>query len=107
VLAASPLANRQVPVQAWTGRELLEIGGWGGNGGPGEGTAFDPADGSLGRWQRITPAPVCTLAASVYHMTYDRCPARYRTRWTGAVADHAFVSDRVLLDAAFARPGPG
>ena len=65
VLAASPLGSRQGPVVAWTGQELLEIGGWGGTGGPGEGAAFDPADG---RWRPIAPAPVPVgaLAASVW-----------------------------------------
>ena len=54
MLAASPLGSRQGPVVTWTGRELLEIGGWGGKAGPGEGAAFDPADG---RWRPIAPAP--------------------------------------------------
>ena len=65
VLAASLLGSRQGPVLAWTGRELLELGGWGGNGGPVDGAAFDPADG---RWRRIAPAPVPVgaLAASVW-----------------------------------------
>ena len=65
MLAASPLGSRQGPVVAWTGQELLEIGGWGGNAGPGEGAAFDPADG---RWRRIAPAPVPAgaLAASAW-----------------------------------------
>jgi hypothetical protein len=63
VLAASPLGSRQGPVLAWTGRELLEFGGRGGNGGPVDGAAFDPADG---RWRRIAPAPVGALAASVW-----------------------------------------
>jgi hypothetical protein len=64
-LAASPLGSRQGPVVAWTGRELLEIGGWGGNAAPGDGAAFDPADG---RWRRIAPAlvPVGALAAGVW-----------------------------------------
>jgi hypothetical protein len=65
VLAASPLGSRQGPVVAWTGQELLEIGGWGGKAGPGEGAAFDPADG---RWRPIAPAPVPAgaLAASAW-----------------------------------------
>ena len=65
VLAASPLGSRQGPVVAWTGKELLEIGGWEGNAAPREGAAFDPADG---RWRRIAPAPVPVgaLAASVW-----------------------------------------
>jgi hypothetical protein len=65
VLAASPLGSRQGPVLAWTGEELLELGGWGGNGGPVDGAAFDPAEG---RWRRIAPAPapVGAPAASVW-----------------------------------------
>ena len=65
MLAASPLGSRQGPVVAWTGQELLEIGGWGRNAGPGEGAAFDPADG---RWRPIAPAPVPAgaLAASAW-----------------------------------------
>jgi hypothetical protein len=65
VLAASPLGGRQGPVVAWTGAELLEIGGTEGNAVPGDGAAFDPADG---RWRRIAPAPVPvgTAAASVW-----------------------------------------
>jgi hypothetical protein len=65
VLAASPLGSRQGPVVAWTGQELLEIGGRGGNAGPGEGAAVDPADG---RWRPIAPAPVPVgaLAASAW-----------------------------------------
>jgi hypothetical protein len=65
VLAASPLGSRQGPVVAWTGQELLEIGGWGGTAGPGQGAAFDPADG---RWRPIAPAPVPAgaLAASAW-----------------------------------------
>jgi hypothetical protein len=65
VLAASPLGSRQGPVVAWTGRELLEIGGWGGRAGPGDGAAFEPADG---RWRRIAqaPVPVGAAAASVW-----------------------------------------
>jgi len=52
-------------VLAWTGQELLELGGWGGNGGPADGAAFDPADG---RWRPVAPAPapVGALAASVW-----------------------------------------
>lgn len=65
VLTASPLGNRQDPVVSWTGRELLEIGGWGGHAGSRDGAAFDPA---TGRWRRIAPAPVPVgaLAASVW-----------------------------------------
>jgi hypothetical protein len=68
VLAASPLGSRQGPVVAWTGTELLEIGGWGGNAPLNAGAAFDPAVGSAGRWRRIAPAPVPVgaLAASVW-----------------------------------------
>ena len=55
VRPASPLGGRQGPVVAWTGKELLEIGGTGGKADPGDGAAFDPADG---RWRRIAPAPV-------------------------------------------------
>lgn len=68
VLPVSPLGHRQAPVVAWTGRELLEIGGQGGHGGPRAGAAFDPGDGSSGRWRRIAPAPVPVgaLAASVW-----------------------------------------
>jgi len=65
VLAASPLGRRQGPVVAWTGKELLEIGGWEGNAAPRGGAAFDPAGG---RWRRIAPAPVPVgaLAASAW-----------------------------------------
>lgn len=65
VLAASPLGSRQGPVVAWTGRELLEIGGTGGRAGPGDGAAFDPTDR---RWRRIAraPAPVGAAEASVW-----------------------------------------
>jgi hypothetical protein len=66
VLAASPLGSRQGPVVAWTGTELLEIGGTGRTAAPGEGAAFDPADG---RWRRIAPAPMpagAAAAASVW-----------------------------------------
>jgi hypothetical protein len=61
VLAASPLGRRQGPVVAWTGRELLEIGGTEGNAVRVDGAAFDPA---AGRWRRIAPAPVPAGAAA-------------------------------------------
>ena len=66
MLAVSPLGSRQGPVVAWTGEELLEIGGTEGNAAPGDGAAFDPADG---RWRRIAPAPApvgTAAAASVW-----------------------------------------
>jgi hypothetical protein len=75
-------------VVAWTGEELLEIGGWGGNAGPADGAAFDPADG---RWRRIAPAPVPVgaLAASV---------------WTGR---RLFVSGGQLPDKTTLGPAAG
>jgi len=88
VLAALPLGRRQGPVVAWTGRELLEIGGWAGHAAPGDGAAFDPADG---RWRRIAPAPVPVgaLAASV---------------WTGS---RLFVFGGQLPDGTTAGPAAG
>lgn len=75
VRPASPLGSRQGPVVAWTGRELLEIGGWEGKAAPGDGAAFDPADG---RWRRIAPAPVPVGALAV-------------SVWTGGWPQHQTV----------------
>lgn len=63
VLAASPLGSRQAPVVAWTGAELLEIGGMAGGIARSDGAAFDPAQR---RWHRIAPVPgpVGTAAAA-------------------------------------------
>src|SRR5260370_430296 len=52
VLAASPLGSRQGPVVAWTGQELLEIGGWGGNAGPAAAGGASGAGDRRGRRRR-------------------------------------------------------
>lgn len=49
-LPASPLGPRTQPLLAWTGRELIELGGLRKGGTTDEGAAFDPA---TGRWHRI------------------------------------------------------
>jgi hypothetical protein len=69
VLAASPLGSRQGPVVAWTGQELLEIGAGEGMRPPGDGAAFDPADG---RWWPIAPAPVPSGALATSAWTGSR-----------------------------------
>jgi hypothetical protein len=53
-LATSPLGRRSQPVLAWTGRDLLELGGMRNWKTTNEGAAFDP---SSGRWRRIAPVP--------------------------------------------------
>jgi hypothetical protein len=50
---ASPLGARSQPILAWTGRELLELGGLAHGASGYTGVAFDPA---TGRWRRIAPA---------------------------------------------------
>lgn len=54
VLARSPLGRRSSPEVAWTGTELLEIGGWSGGAVHGDGAAFSPRNDT---WRRIAPAP--------------------------------------------------
>ena len=49
-LPASPLGPRTQPILAWTGKELLELGGLKDGSTTYDGAAFDPADG---RWHRI------------------------------------------------------
>jgi hypothetical protein len=49
-LPASPLGPREDPLLAWTGRELIELGGLHKGGTTEDGAAFDPA---TGRWHRI------------------------------------------------------
>ena len=63
VLATSPLGGRQAPEVAWTGAELLEIGGTAGGVARSDGAAFAPAQG---RWHRVAPVPgpVGTAAAA-------------------------------------------
>jgi hypothetical protein len=63
VLATSPLGSRQAPEVAWTGAELLEIGGMAGGVARGDGAAFAPAQR---RWHRVAPVPgpVGTAAAA-------------------------------------------
>jgi hypothetical protein len=102
VLAASPLGGRQGPVVAWTGQELLEIGGMAGNTARDDGAAFDPADG---RWRRIAPAPVPVgiAAASVWTgsrlFVFGGQPLRAKTTLERAsVYDPA--SDRWAVTAA-------
>jgi hypothetical protein len=109
VLAASPLGSRQGPVVAWTGQELLEIGGTEGNAAPGDGAAFDPADN---RWRRIAPVPgrVSTMAAaSVWTgsrlFVFGGQPLTYKTTLGSAAALYDPASDRwaVTATAPFGR----
>lgn len=63
VLARSPLGTRYSPVVAWTGSELLELGGtvggrFGGGSPRAGGAAYDPSDG---RWQRVAAVPAGVL----------------------------------------------
>ena len=104
VLAASPLGSRQGPVVAWTGAELLEIGGTGGNAAPGDGAAFDPADG---RWRRIAPAPVpvgTAAAASVWTgsrlFVFGGQPLPYKTTLGPAAGLYDPASGRWAVTAA-------
>jgi hypothetical protein len=53
-LATSPLGRRSQPIVAWTGRDLLELGGMRNWKFTNAGAAFNP---SSGRWRRIAPAP--------------------------------------------------
>jgi hypothetical protein len=53
-LATSPLGRRSQPILAWTGRDLLELGGMRNWKFTNAGAAFNP---SSGRWRRIAPAP--------------------------------------------------
>jgi hypothetical protein len=105
VLATSPLGSRQEPVVAWTGRELLEIGGWVANAASRAGAAFDPADG---RWRRIAPAPVPVgaLAASVWtgsrlFVFGGQLPGRPVLGPTAALYDPASDSWTVTAPAPF------
>jgi hypothetical protein len=109
VLAASPLGSRQRPVVAWTGQELLEIGGTEGNAAPGDSAAFDPADN---RWRRIAPVPgrVSTMAAaSVWTgsrlFVFGGQPLTYKTTLGSAAALYDPASDRwaVTATAPFGR----
>ena len=109
VLAASPLGSRQGPVVAWTGQELLEIGGTEGNAAPGDGAAFDPADN---RWRRIAPVPgrVSTMpAASVWTgsrlFVFGGQPLTYKTTLGSAAGLYDPASDRwaVTATAPFGR----
>ena len=109
VLAASPLGSRQGPVVAWTGQELLEIGGTEGNAAPGAGAAFDPADN---RWRRIAPVPgrVSTMAAaSVWTgsrlFVFGGQPLTYKTTLGSAAGLYDPASDRwaVTATAPFGR----
>jgi hypothetical protein len=52
--AASPLGRRSQPILAWTGRDLLELGGARNWKTTNAGAAFNP---SSGRWRQIAPAP--------------------------------------------------
>jgi hypothetical protein len=52
VRPASPLGARSQPVLAWTGRELIELGGLAHGASRYAGVAFDPA---TGWWRRIAP----------------------------------------------------
>jgi hypothetical protein len=103
VLAASPLGSRQGPVVAWTGQELLEIGGTEGNAAPGDGAAFDPADN---RWRRIAPVPgrVSTMpAASVWTgsrlFVFGGQPLTYKTTLGSAAGLYDPASDRWAVTA--------
>ncbi|HEX3490406.1 MAG TPA: hypothetical protein VHU92_13730 [Streptosporangiaceae bacterium] len=49
-LPSSPLGGRTQPTLAWTGRELIELGGLRRGGTTNDGAAFNPA---TGRWHRI------------------------------------------------------
>ncbi len=51
-LPPSPIGPRSQPVLAWTGKELLELGGVKNGSTASDGAAFDPA---TGRWRTIAP----------------------------------------------------
>jgi hypothetical protein len=68
VLPPAPITARSRAAVAWTGREMLVVGGWSDAGGAGftvesDGAAFDPA---RDRWRRLPDAPVCVNGPGVW-----------------------------------------
>jgi hypothetical protein len=53
-IPASPFANRSAPLQVWTGRELLVVGGYTVHNELADGAAFDP---STRKWTVVPPGP--------------------------------------------------
>jgi hypothetical protein len=70
-LPPSPLGARSNPVAAWTGKELLELGGYRHGRAVRDGAAFDPASG---RWHSIAPVPGNVAVWSTIQV---------RSAWTG------------------------
>jgi hypothetical protein len=97
VLPTSPLGRRSDPILAWTGNDLLELGGTRNGAIQRDGAAFDAA---REQWRRIAPVPASVGLNGAVSV------------WTGFVSEQLFVTNgrtewcrTVLTSACLPRAG--